>query len=120
MPAARAPLFGRVVHSFGSDRLSVAEHEYPAGLFAAPHFHDHSYLTLIVGGATVERFSGTSETLTASDLQLMPAGERHSNEYVKPTRCVHLEVDAMLTEIGTVFPAGARSAQCVSCWSDLR
>lgn len=90
MPAK--PLFGRLV----ATATSAAEHAYPAGLFAAPHFHDHSYLTIILAGETTERFARRTEQLPATSVQLMLAGERHSNDYRTDTRCLHLEVDAML------------------------
>ena len=55
MPAR--PLFGRVV--------ATAEHAYPAGLFAASHFHDHSYLTIILAGENDGTFAKRTEQLPA-------------------------------------------------------
>lgn len=97
MPAR--PLFGRVLAASGS----VAEHEYPAGLVAAPHFHDRSYLTILLAGAATERFCGRTELLAAPTVHLMTAGERHSNSYDAATRCLHIEVDA-----GTLAPGPFR------------
>ena len=90
MPAK--PLFGRVV----ATAAAAAEHAYPAGLFAASHFHENSYLTIILAGGTTERFGRRTEQLSPTSVHLMLAGERHSNDYRTDTRCLHLEVDAML------------------------
>ena len=79
-----------------SGRAQIAEHEYPAGLHAAAHVHEHSYLTLIVAGATTERFSNRAERLVGGDVELMRAGEVHSNDYPVPTRCLHVELDGMM------------------------
>ncbi|HYC61359.1 MAG TPA: AraC family transcriptional regulator [Thermoanaerobaculia bacterium] len=87
------PLFGRVVATMQSARARIAEHEYPAGLHAAAHMHEHSYLTLIVDGSLTERFSHRAERFGRGDVQFMRAGEVHSNEYEMPTRCMHVEVD---------------------------
>jgi AraC family transcriptional regulator len=99
MPS-RVPLFGRVVTTVASERARIAEHEYPAGLHAAAHVHEHSYLTLIVGGAITERYSNRTERLIGGDVQFMRAGEVHSNDYVLPTRCLHVEVDSAMLPNG--------------------
>jgi AraC-like DNA-binding protein len=85
----RVPLFGHRVATVRSERAQLAEHEYPAGLCAAPHVHEHSYLTLIIAGSTAERFSNRAEQLVRGDLQFMRAGEVHSNHYPIATRCLH-------------------------------
>lgn len=90
MPAQ--PLFGRVL----SATAAVAEHAYPAGLTAESHFHDHSYISIVLGGACTERFAGRVETLAAGSVHLMVAGERHRNDYGADTRCLHIEVDRYL------------------------
>ncbi len=99
------PLFGRVLTTVRSERARIAEHEYPAGLHAAAHVHEHSYLSLIVGGAITERFSHRAERLTGGDVQFMRAGEVHSNEYALPTRCLHVQLDDMLDAFGAI-PTG--------------
>ncbi len=96
----KVPLFGRVVATLSSGRAQLAEHEYPAGLHAAAHVHEHSYLTLIVAGATTERFSNRAERLVGGDVQFMRAGEVHSNDYAVPTRCLHVELDGMMEALG--------------------
>jgi AraC family transcriptional regulator len=93
MTNVRVPLFGRVVATMTSARARIAEHEYPAGLRAAAHVHEHSYLTVILDGATTERFSHRSERLVRGDVQFMRAGAVHSNDYAAPTRCLHFELD---------------------------
>src|ERR1043165_3421958 len=105
MPAR--PLFGRVVATDGS----VAAHDYPAGLLATSHFHDHSYLTIVLRGQTTERFDGRSETLGAGAVHLMTAGERHSNAYEADTRCLHIEADAILERVGDLGPGPFRDAR---------
>jgi len=101
------PLFGRVVAADGS----VAAHEYPSGLLATSHFHDHSYLTIILSGATTERFGGHAETLQAGTVHLMTAGQRHSNEYTADTRCLHIEADAILDRVAALDPGPFRDAR---------
>jgi AraC-like DNA-binding protein len=86
----RVPLFGHRLAAISSERAQLAEHEYPAGLHAAPHVHEHSYL---IGG----------------DVQLMRAGEVHSNHYPVSTRCLHVELDGMidaLCDAGGSLPTG--------------
>ncbi|MFL6248372.1 MAG: helix-turn-helix domain-containing protein [Thermoanaerobaculia bacterium] len=97
---SRVPLFGRVVTTVASERARIAEHEYPAGLHAAAHVHEHSYLTLVVRGAITERYSQRAERLVAGDVQFMRAGEVHSNDYALPTRCLHVEVDSAMLPNG--------------------
>ena len=99
---SRVPLFGRVVTTVASERARIAEHEYPAGLHAAAHIHEHSYLSLILGGAITERFSNRAERLMPGDIQLMRAGEVHSNDYALPTRCLHIELDSMMDVFGMI------------------
>lgn len=99
------PLFGRIVAAAGF----VAAHEYPAGLMAAPHFHDHSYLTILLAGQAVEHFAHRAETLVTGTVHLMIAGERHSNEYLADTRCLHVEADSVIERVGAVEPGPFRT-----------
>lgn len=107
MSASRVPLFGRIVRAVGS----VAEHAYPAGLVATPHVHDHSYLTIVLDGSTTERFDHRTERLVPSTVHLMPAGEKHSNEYTAATRCLHVEVDEALNQVGVLGPGPLHDAR---------
>jgi AraC family transcriptional regulator len=105
----RVPLFGRRVATVMFERARLAEHEYPAGLRAAPHVHEHSYLTLIIAGSTTERFSNRAEQLLRGDVQFMRAGEVHSNHYPIATRCLHVELDGVidaLCDAGGSLPTG--------------
>jgi AraC-like DNA-binding protein len=108
----RVPLFGRVVTTLSSGRAQLAEHEYPAGLHAAAHVHEHSYLTLIVAGSTTERFSNRAERLVGGDVEFMRAGEVHSNDYPVATRCLHMELDGMMDALwdagGSLAPGPLR------------
>jgi AraC family transcriptional regulator len=108
MTIARTPLFGRVISSFGSNRITVAQHEYPGGLVAEPHFHDQSYLTIITSGSTRESFSGRDELLATNDVHLMIAGDRHTNQYLTATRCFHFKVDALLHDVRNATPGPRR------------
>jgi AraC family transcriptional regulator len=105
----RVPLFGHRLAAISSERAQLAEHEYPAGLHAAAHVHEHSYLTLILAGATTERYSNRAERLIGGDVQFMRAGEVHSNHYPVSTRCLHVELDGMidaLCDAGGSLPTG--------------
>ena len=108
MTATRTPLFGRVINSFGSSRVAIAQHEYPEGLVAESHFHDHSYLTIVTSGATQESFSGRDEVIAPNDVHLMLAGDRHENRYLADMRCLHLEVDAVLQDLPNAVPGPRR------------
>lgn len=113
--ATRVPLFGRVLTTVASERARLAEHEYPAGLHAAAHVHEHSYLTLIMAGTTTERFSNRAERLVGGDVQFMRAGEVHSNDYPVPTRCLHVELDGIMDALcdagGTIATGPLRDAR---------
>lgn len=110
------PLFGRIVHS----SRAANEHEYRAGLFTDAHTHDHSYLTIILSGVVRETFVRRTEDLTPGDVQLMIAGERHSNRYLVPTRCLHMEVDHILHEVPAVAPGPRRDPLTANYASIIR
>ncbi|HVT43836.1 MAG TPA: AraC family transcriptional regulator [Thermoanaerobaculia bacterium] len=117
MNVSKTALYGRVVGSLGGEGARVAEHEYPAGFTAAPHVHEHTYLTIVLAGAVVERFGGRVEELRASSVQLMPAGEVHSNTYETETRCLHFEIDTIVESLvaagGSVTPGSRRDLRAV-------
>lgn len=112
MPAApHTSLFGSVIRSQHTCRTAASEHDYDGGLFAAPHVHDRSYLTIVRSGAVLEQFGGRAEELRPAQLQVMPAGEKHSNRYPVATRCLHLEIDAFVADLaaaGAPVSAGPR------------
>ena len=108
MTASRTPLFGRVIDSFSSPRVPMAQHEYPDGLVAEPHFHVHSYLTIVTSGSTLELYSGQNELLSTGDVHVMLAGDRHTNRYLSATRCLHLELDQFLDDLPSVVPGPRR------------
>jgi AraC family transcriptional regulator len=97
--AARVPLFGRIVRTLTGGHGVAAEHSYPAGLVAAPHVHAHSYLTVLLDGATTERFDNRAEHLAPPAVHLMLAGQKHGNEYTAATRALHLQADAALHQV---------------------
>jgi AraC family transcriptional regulator len=97
--ATRVPLFGRVLGTVSSGRARIAEHEYPAGLRAVPHIHEHSYLTVVVSGSVTERFADRTERLARGDVHFMRGGEVHSNDYPVATRCLHVELDDIVDSL---------------------
>jgi AraC family transcriptional regulator len=112
MSVPHTRLFGRTVGSLATPLARLAEHDYPAGLVTNPHTHAHTYLTIVLAGSTVERFRGPRsatrvEQLAAFDVQVMTAGERHSNRYLAPTRCLHVTIDAMLPALAAAGAAPA-------------
>jgi AraC family transcriptional regulator len=61
--------------------FSLSEVLYTEGTSLARHCHSHCYLCLVLSGSYIEKHSHTEFHWGENTLHLLPAGERHENEF---------------------------------------
>jgi AraC family transcriptional regulator len=78
--------------------FSLTEAEYAKGVSLGRHCHASAYLTLVLSGNYVEKNSHRDYVWGEGALHLLPAGERHENEFTTAVRCLRVRIDAPAAE----------------------
>lgn len=84
---------GNVVRRRDIAGFSLTEAVYAEGTLLSRHCHAHCYLTLVLSGTYTERQSQHEFTWGEGALHLLPAGERHENEFETAVRLLRVEIE---------------------------
>lgn len=63
------------------DGITLTESRHPAGEHLPWHWHDGATICCVLEGGFTERVPGVVMSCTPSSVKIMPAGERHCNEF---------------------------------------
>lgn len=88
---------GNIVRRRDIAGFSLTEALYAEGMSLDRHCHAHCYLTLVLSGSYREKHSDREFYWSEGALHLLPAGERHENQFDTATRllCVKIEPAAI-------------------------
>jgi AraC family transcriptional regulator len=74
--------------------FSLTEAVYGAGVSLGRHCHANAYLTLVLSGSYSEKSEHHEFIWGEGALHLLPAGERHENEFPTAVRCLRVKIEA--------------------------
>ncbi len=89
--------------------FSLTEALYEEGASLPTHCHANSYLTLVLSGDYIEMHSHREFEWCAGDLHLLPAGERHGNQFPAAVRLLRVKIEA-----AAVQRLGQEHARCLA------
>jgi len=89
--------------------FSLTEGMYVAGVSLPRHCHADSYLTLVLSGHYIERYSHREFQWAEGALHLLPAAERHENQFPAAVRLLRVKIQP-----DAVQRLGAEHAGCLS------
>jgi AraC family transcriptional regulator len=72
--------------------FSLTEGLYAAGVSLARHCHADSYLTVVLSGNYIERYSHREFQWGEGAIHLLPAGERHENHFPAAVRVLRVKI----------------------------
>jgi AraC family transcriptional regulator len=78
--------------------FSLTEAVYAAGVSLARHCHANAYLTLVLSGNYSEKYEHREFTWGEGALHLLPAGERHENNFATAVHCLRVRIEAQAFE----------------------
>jgi AraC family transcriptional regulator len=78
--------------------FSLTEAVYAAGVSLPRHCHANAYLTLVLSGTYTEKYEHREFIWAEGALHLLPAGERHENEFSTAVHCLRVKIDAQAIE----------------------
>jgi AraC family transcriptional regulator len=78
--------------------FSLTEAVYAAGVSLGRHCHANAYLLLDLSGSYSEKHSHHEFVWGEGALHLLPAGERHENEFATAVRCLRVEIEPQAIE----------------------
>ncbi len=78
--------------------FSLTEAVYAAGVSLGRHCHANAYLTLVLSGNYVEKNSYRDYVWGEGALHLLPAGERHENQFTTVVRCLRVRIEALAAD----------------------
>lgn len=73
--------------------FSLTEAVYVEGVSLPRHCHADSFLTLVLEGSYIERYSDREFHWGEGALHLLPAGERHENHFQTATRLLRVKIE---------------------------
>jgi AraC family transcriptional regulator len=89
--------------------FSLTEALYAEGVSLPRHCHANSYLTLVLSGTYSEKYSLREVQWCEGALHLLPAGERHENQFATAVRLLRVRI-----EPAAVLRLGEEHARCLS------
>jgi AraC family transcriptional regulator len=78
--------------------FSLTEAVYAEGVSLGQHCHANAYLLLVLSGRYSEKHSHHEFVWGEGALHLLPAGERHENEFATAVRCLRVEIEPQAIE----------------------
>jgi AraC family transcriptional regulator len=78
--------------------FSLTEAVYAEGVSLGRHCHANAYLLLDLSGSYSEKHSHHEFVWGEGALHLLPAGERHENEFTTAVRCLRVEIEPQAIE----------------------
>jgi AraC family transcriptional regulator len=85
--------FGSTIRRRDVVGFSLTEALYEEGVSLPMHCHANSYLTLVLSGTYIERHSHRELEWCAGALHLLPAGERHDNQFPAAARLLRVKIE---------------------------
>jgi AraC-like DNA-binding protein len=73
--------------------FSITEAMYAQGISLGRHCHSHAYLTLVLSGQYTEKHANREFLWTDGALHLLPAGERHENQFATAVHCLRVKFE---------------------------
>jgi AraC family transcriptional regulator len=78
--------------------FSITEAVYAEGVSLDRHCHANAYLLLVLSGTYSEKHTHREFIWGEGALHLLPAGERHENEFASAVRCLRVKVEPQAIE----------------------
>ena len=72
--------------------FSLSEGLYAAGVSLPAHCHADAYLTVVLSGNYIERYSHREFQWGEGDIHLLPAGEHHENHFLSAVRLLRVKI----------------------------
>jgi AraC family transcriptional regulator len=72
--------------------FTLQQVRYAPGSDLSPHYHDRSFISLVVDGMYRESYGGEFTDSVPGTLRFLPAGITHSNHFSRETRCLLVEI----------------------------
>ena len=72
--------------------FSLTEGLYAAGVSLPAHCHADAYLTVVLSGNYIERYSHREFQWGEGDIHLLPAGEHHENHFLSAVRLLRVKI----------------------------
>jgi AraC family transcriptional regulator len=73
--------------------FSLTEALYAEGVSLPEHCHANSYLTLVLSGSYIEKYSDHEVQWNEGALHLLPAGESHANRFLTAVRVLRVKIE---------------------------
>src|ERR1700691_31299 len=89
--------------------FSLTEALYAEGVSLPGHCHANAYLTLVLSGSYRERHTDREFQWDEGALHLLPAGERHENQFLTAVRLLRVKIERAVVE-----RLGDEHARCLS------
>jgi AraC family transcriptional regulator len=78
--------------------FSITEAVYAEGVSLGRHCHSNAYLLLVLSGTYSEKHTHREFIWGEGALHLLPAGERHENEFASAVRCLRVKIEPQAIE----------------------
>jgi AraC family transcriptional regulator len=78
--------------------FSITEAIYDEGAYLGRHCHADAHILLVLSGKYSEKHTSREFTWGEGALHLLPAGERHANEFATAVRCLRVKIEAQAIE----------------------
>jgi AraC family transcriptional regulator len=78
--------------------FSLTEAVYAEGVSLGRHCHANAYLTLVLSGTYSEKYADREFVWGQGALHLLPAGERHENQFSSVVRCLRVKIEELAVE----------------------
>lgn len=92
-PCPVTDIAGQIIRRRDIAGFSLTEALYAQGTTLSRHCHAHCYLTLVLSGTYSERHSHQEFHWSQGALHLLPAGERHENEFETAVRLLRVKIE---------------------------
>lgn len=92
---------GDVVRNRNIAGFTLSERVYPAGMVLRTHCHAHAYLSCVLAGGYVEKYSHRESVCAEGEMRFLPPGELHENQFSTGVRALLVRIEpAMLDRLG--------------------
>jgi AraC family transcriptional regulator len=89
---------GSTIRRYDIVGFSLTEAVYAEGVLLGRHCHANPYLTLVLSGTYTERYAHREFVWGEGALHLLPAGERHENQFTTAVRCLRVKIEVQAIE----------------------
>jgi AraC family transcriptional regulator len=78
--------------------FSLSERIYSSGLVLPPHCHAQAYLSFVLSGDYVEKYSHRTSVCTEGEMRFLPPGELHVNEFTTSARTLLVKIEPVILD----------------------